>query len=110
MACTAIRTLLSEFLEIQHYRNWAALGFVLLFGSLTLLSWQGTVSLIPTFAVINTTLALFYLNNKNMRIALLASSIAWIANDIYWLAWPGLLAEVIVIMINLRTIRKLTAD
>lgn len=74
---------------------------------LTAASWQGPVSLLPAFAVINTTLALFYLDNRRMRIALLASSVAWIANDLVWQAWPALLAETVAAMLNVRTIRQI---
>lgn len=109
MACTALRSLLSGQLASSDFRHWAAAGFSLLFAVLTLLSWQGGLSLLPCFAVINTTLALFYLANRPMRIALLASSIAWIANDIYWQAWPALLAETIAMLINGNTIRKLNS-
>jgi hypothetical protein len=65
------------------------------------------VSLLPAFAVSNTTLALFYLDKHSMRIAMLASSLAWLANDVYWQAWPALLAESVAMLINLRTIRQL---
>lgn len=107
MASTALRTVLSGWLETPARRHQAALGFVLLFAALTALSWQGPVSLLPAFAAINTTLALFYLGNRPMRIALLASSTAWIANDLYWHAWPALLAEAVVVILNLRTILSL---
>ena len=65
------------------------------------------MSLLPAFAVINTSLALFYLDNRRMRIALLASSAAWIANDLYWQAWPALLAECVAIALNALTIRRM---
>ncbi len=107
MGVTALRTLLSTGLEKSIYKHWVAAGFVMFFAALTLISWQGNVSLLPAFAVINTTLALFYLDNRNMRIALLASSICWISNDFYWQAWPALLAESVVLGINLRTIQNL---
>lgn len=107
MGVTALRTLLSTGLEKSIYKHWVAAGFVTFFAVLTLISWQGNVSLLPAFAVINTTLALFYLDNRNMRIALLASSVSWICNDLYWQAWPALLAESVVLGINLRTIQKL---
>jgi hypothetical protein len=107
MASTALRTMLSGRVEKGFYKHWAAAGFVALFTGLTVFSWQGQVSLLPAFAVINTTLALFYLNNRHMRIALLASSLAWIGNDYIWQAWPALLAESVAMGINLRTIRKL---
>jgi hypothetical protein len=94
-------------LENPERKHPAAIGFVLLFIGLTALSWQGPISLLPAFAVINTTLALFYLGNRAMRIALLASSLAWIANDILWHAWPALLAEVVAAGLNLRTIQRL---
>lgn len=110
MASTAARTLLSGYLEKGLYKHWAAAGFLALFSALTVVSWQGWISLLPAFAVINTTLALFYLGNRNMRIALLASSVAWIANDYYWQAWPALLAESVAMGINLRMIRKLFTD
>jgi hypothetical protein len=74
---------------------------------MTVFSWQGLVSLLPAFAVINTTLALFYLENRSMRILMLASSIAWIINDIIWQAWPALLAESVAVLLNLRTISKM---
>ena len=107
MGSTALRTLLSGWLDHHRHRHLAALGFVLLFAALTALSWQGAVSLLPAFAVINTTLALFYLDNRRMRILLLASSAAWIANDLYWQAWPALLAESVAVGLNLRTIARL---
>ena len=110
MASTALRTRLSGQFEKQAYKHWATAGFLSLFTGLTLVSWQGLVSLLPAFAVINTTLALFYLDNRSMRIAILASSMAWIANDIYWQAWPALLAESVAIGINIRTIRRLSVD
>jgi len=105
MGFTALRTMLSDRLASGLSKHISAYGFVLLFAGLTAISWQGRISLLPAFAVINATLALFYLNNRNMRIAMLASSIAWIANDLYWQAWPALLAEIVAMGINLKTIR-----
>jgi len=110
MAGTALRTLLSGHLRSRRQKHLAAGGFVALFVLLTALSWAGWVSLLPAFAVINTTLALFYLGNRNMRIALLPSSVAWIANDILWQAWPSLLAEVVAALLNLRTIHQLRGN
>ena len=110
MASTALRSLLSGRLEKGRYKHWAASGFVLFFAVLTGVSWQGGISLLPAFAVINTSVALFYLGNRRMRIALLASSATWVANDIYWQAWPALLAESVAMGINVRTIQKLFAD
>lgn len=110
MAGTALRTLLSGWLRTPRQRHLAALGFVLLFCLLTAISWDGWISLLPAFAVINTTLALFYLGNRAMRIALLASSAAWITNDILWQAWPALLAESVAAALNLRTIARLPRD
>lgn len=106
MGFTALRTMLSDRLATGLYKHVTATGFVLLFVALTYVSWQGQISLLPAFAVINTTLALFYLNNRDMRIAMLASSIAWITNDFYWQAWPALLAETVAVGINLKTIRN----
>lgn len=108
MASTGLRSLLSGGLEKGAHKHWAASGFVLLFIILTAYSWQNWISLLPAFAVINTTLALFYLDNVYMRTVLLASSVAWILNDIYWQAWPALLAESVAMLINIRTIRKLS--
>lgn len=105
MGFTALRTTVSDRLSTGLFKHVTAVGFVLLFIALTGLSWQGQISLLPAFAVINTTIALFYLNNRDMRIALLASSIAWITNDFYWQAWPALLAETVAMGINLKTIR-----
>lgn len=110
MACTALRTMLSGRLQAGIYKHCAASGFILLFGVLAAISWQGEVSLLPAFAVINTTLALFYLDNRNMRVALLTSSLAWLTNDLYWQAWPSLLAESVAVIINLHTIGKLFAN
>lgn len=109
MASTALRTLLSDRLEQNRHKHFAATGFVLLFAGMTAWSWQGGVSLLPAFAVINTTLALFYLGNRAMRVALLASAAAWIANDVVWQAWPALLAESVAVGLNLRTIRRMGA-
>jgi hypothetical protein len=83
------------------------MAFVLLFTGLTVVSWQGLLSLLPAFAVINSTLALFYFDNRKMRIVMLASSVAWIINDILWQAWPALLAEVVAAGLSVRTIRQL---
>lgn len=107
MGSTALRTLVSGRLEHHHHKHIAAFGFVLLFVLLTTASWQGKVSLLPAFAVVNTTLALFYLDNRRMRIALLVSSAAWIANDVYWQAWPALLAESVAVGLNVQTIRQI---
>jgi hypothetical protein len=106
MAMTALRTLLSATKQSK-YQHWLTVSFIGLFIGLTAISWQGYVSLLPVFAVINTTVALFYLDNRKMRKLLLASSLAWIANDIYWQAWPALLAETVAMLINLRTIHRL---
>jgi hypothetical protein len=107
MGFTALRTLVSGRLAKSYYRHLAVCGFIGLFSGLTWLSWQGIISLLPAFAVINTTLALFYLSNRKMRMALLLSSCAWAANDYYWQAWPSLLAETVAMFINLNTIRQL---
>lgn len=107
MGSTALRTWISGWLGLHRHRHLAAVGFVLLFTVLTALSWQGAVSMLPAFAVINTTLALFFLDNRRMRIVLLLSSVAWIANDIVWQAWPALLAETVAAGLNIRTIRQL---
>ena len=107
MGFTAFRTLLSDRIPTGVYKHLTACAFVLLFAALTSLSWQSLISLLPAFAVINTTLALFYLDNRDMRIAMLVSSIAWISNDIYWQAWPALVAEVVAMAINIKTIRAL---
>ncbi|MGZ5050775.1 MAG: YgjV family protein [Methylobacter sp.] len=107
MASTALRSLVSGKLETGTYKHGVAVAFVVLFSMLTAISWQGPVSLLPGFAVINTTLALFYLDNYRMRLALLASSAAWISNDIYWQAWPALLAESVAMGINIKTVRAL---
>lgn len=109
MGFTALRTILSDHIVSEIYKHLVATAFVLIFAVLTYVSWQGEISLLPAFAVINTTLALFYLDNRTMRIALLASSVAWIANDLYWQAWPALLAESVAMGINVHTIRKLFA-
>lgn len=109
MGSTALRTVLSIWLEERRHKYLAALAFILLFAGLTAASWQGRVSLLPAFAVINTTLALFYLDNRRMRMALLASSTAWIANDVYWQAWPALVAESVAVGLNVRTIGRMVA-
>ena len=110
MALTALRTLLSGVLERSVHKNLAALVFCLLFAVLTSVSWQEWSSLLPAFAVINTTLAQFYLGNRAMRISLLFSSLAWISNDLIWQAWPALLAETVAILINLRSIARMRSD
>lgn len=108
MASTALRTWLSGWLEHHPRKHLAAMACVLCFAGLTALSWQGPVSLLPAAAVINTTLALFYLDNRRMRLALLASSLAWITNDLIWQAWPALIAETVAAALNVRTIRRLS--
>jgi hypothetical protein len=109
MAVTALRTTFSGRLHSKTSQHVSAAGFILIFIGLTWLSWQGPISLLPAFAVINTTLALFYFGNTGMRLSLIVSSLAWISNDIYWQAWPALIAEVVAVGINIRTIRKLLA-
>lgn len=110
MALTAVRTQLSAVLADGYSRHFAAIGFCLLFLMMSLLVWQGLASLLPAFAVINTTLAQFYLANRSMRISLLLSSVAWIANDLIWQAWPALLAESVAMLINLRSIARMVKD
>jgi hypothetical protein len=77
MGTTASRTMFSGWLQQPLRKHSAAAGFVLLFAGITAVSWQGPVSLLPAFAVTNTTLALFYLDNRWMRVSLLASGAAW---------------------------------
>lgn len=110
MSCTAARTLVSGLLTSTARRHFFAGLFVSAFVVMTALSWQGAISLLPAFAVINTTLALFYLENRAMRIVILASSTAWIINDLFWQAWPALLAEAVAIVLNLRTISGMETD
>jgi hypothetical protein len=107
MSCTAARTLVSGLLTSTARKHLFAGLFITAFVLMTIISWQGPVSLLPAFAVINTTLALFYLENRSMRILMLASSVAWIVNDIIWQAWPALLAESVAVLLNLRTISKM---
>ena len=107
MSCTAARTLVSGLLTSTARKHLFASLFVCAFVLMTVFSWQGPVSLLPAFAVINTTLALFYLENRSMRILMLASSVAWIINDVIWQAWPALLAESVAVLLNLRTISKM---
>lgn len=107
MSCTAARTLVSGLLTSEARKHFFAILFVSIFVLMTIFSWQGPVSLLPAFAVINTTLALFYLENRPMRIVILTSSVAWVANDLIWSAWPSLLAEAVAIVLNLRTISRL---
>ncbi|MDO8908680.1 MAG: YgjV family protein [Pseudohongiella sp.] len=110
MSCTAARTLVSGLLTSAARKHFFAGLFVSTFALMTILSWQGPVSLLPGFAVINTTLALFYLENRSMRIVMIASSLAWIINDIIWQAWPALLAESVAVLLNWRTISTMDAD
>lgn len=107
MGSTALRTWLSVWLLTNHHKHLATIGFVFFFIGLTVVSWQGLLSLIPAFAVINSTFALFFFDNRRMRILMLMSSIAWISNDILWQAWPALLAEIVAACLNVRTIRQL---
>lgn len=109
MTCTAARTWVSGLLTTELRKHVIAALFVSAFVVITAISWQGPVSLLPAFAVINTTLALFYLPNRAMRIAMLASSVAWVINDYIWLAWPSLLAEAVAVVVNLRTIARLAS-
>jgi Bacterial inner membrane protein len=103
MACTAVRTLLSELLALR-FRAPGAVLFACVFALLTFWSWQGGISCLPAFAAINTTWALFFLPHYRMRWALALSSLAWMANDVYWQAWPALLAEGVALLINLRVL------
>lgn len=107
MGVTALRTMASRWLTNHAYKHYFVIGFVLIFALITGFSWQGMSSLLPAFAVINTTLAVFYLPNHIMRIGLLLSSFAWIANDIVWLAWPALGAECVATSLNIYTIHNL---
>jgi hypothetical protein len=107
IACTALRTVLSGLIKQPHHQHRMAAAFIALFAAITAVSWQGLISLLPALAVINTTLALFYLDNLKMRTLLILSSVAWISNDYYWQAWPALIAESVAVLINLRTISKL---
>lgn len=110
MGSTALRTAWSGRALGARVRVLVSVAFVAGFSVLTVMSWQGSVSLLPWFATVNTTLALFLLARRSLRIVLLPSSAAWIANDLIWQAWPALLAETVAVLLNLRTIRRLAAD
>jgi len=104
MGSTALRTALAGRLQSPRGRLWGSVFFLALFALLTAASWQGSVSLLPAFAVMNTTVALFYLGGIPLRLVLLFSSAAWIWNDILWHAWPALIAESLAAMISVRTV------
>lgn len=109
MAATALRTAWSGRDDTPRAKAAGLAAFVALFAGAAAFAWQGPVSLLPLFAVVNTTVALFVLSNVSMRVALLASSAAWIANDVIWGAWPALVAEIVAVAISLRTIAGLRA-
>ncbi|MDP5029552.1 YgjV family protein [Paraglaciecola sp.] len=102
MFLTAIRTLASGYHSAR--KLWVFSVFMAIFLSSLVFSWQGPLSLLPAFSAINTTIALFYFSGVQLRLFLLASSIAWMANDLIWQAWPALLAEAIALLLNLKTI------
>ena len=110
MGTTALRTVLSGRIERGRHKRLASHLFLLLFAALTLAAWQGPVSLLPAFAVMNTTWALFHLGNRPMRLALLGSSVAWIWNDFLWDAWPALVAETLAAGINVRTLCRMNSQ
>lgn len=102
MFLTAARTLVSGYHAARKW--WVFSLFVALFLLLLIFSWQGTKSLLPAFAAVNTTIALFYFSGIKLRLLLVLSSIAWISNDLIWHAWPALFAEVIALLLNLSTL------
>lgn len=114
MAFTAFRTGISGWLSARltmrpaWQRHLLVAGFLLVFSLLALLSWQGPISLLPWLAACNTTIALFYLEQRRLRLALLISSALWISNDLLWHAWPALVAETISVLLNWRTLRGMT--
>lgn len=80
---------------------------VSLYASITALTWQGPVSLLPFAAMANASFAASA-ENLLMRKRLLISSAFWIANGLCWGSIPQLLCEIAVISLNIATIRRLS--
>jgi len=85
-------------------------GFILIstfaFLGLMFFSWQGLISILPTLAAINSTIA-YTRNNLMMRLMFLISSLLWVLNAIVLDSSPGLIAEVTAIIFNLIGIWRL---
>jgi hypothetical protein len=95
------RTLLSIYLKRSIF---AISSYVIctsaMFISMMYFTWVGPMSLLPTFAAINSTIA-YLLNNIQMRLMFLLSSLCWIISGYYLKSYPIILAEIIGICMNL---------
>lgn len=88
----------------QHGLFWISSA---VFCALAVIGWDGWVSLLPLAAAINSTAAMVYGDNRQMRIRLLLSSALWISTGLYWNSWPMVVTELIAVTLNLRTILRL---
>ncbi len=104
MLFTSFRTIASYKIESKRARIGAFLGFSAVFVLLGVISWQGWISLLPVIAIVNNTLALFLLNNLQMRVAFIVSTCLWIVHDLYWKAWVSIIAEMVGAFVNIATI------
>lgn len=78
------------------YLICTSLGFL----TILAITWSGPLSLLPTFAAINSTIA-YLLPNIPMRLMFFFSSLCWIISGYHLNSYPIILTETIGICMNL---------
>ena len=95
---------------LLHHKKHLVYGYILIstfvFLLLMFFSWQGPMSILPTLAAINSTIA-YTRSSLTMRLMFLISSLIWVLNAIVLGSIPGLIAEITAILFNLIGIWRL---
>lgn len=100
---STLRSWTSIFVKTKSQKNILFWSITLVMLFFTFYTWHGYSSLLPLAVGINSSVALCYMSNKNMRKLLFLSSILWFLNGFIWGSVPQMITEVIKILVNLYT-------
>ncbi|HDX8377949.1 TPA: YgjV family protein [Aeromonas salmonicida] len=93
---SAVRTLVSGY-----YRGKGVMVFFLVTSWLLVLpKLTHPMQLLPLLGTTLTTYALFRLESLSLRLCMLASSIGWLAHNLWLGSWGGIMLESLVIVLN----------
>lgn len=85
----------------QKKRSWLLpAAFIIVFSVVGILTWQGPISLLPVMAMISGTLAFWQKNPKHIRLIALIASPLWLIYNILSGSYPGILAEIVMLLSN----------
>lgn len=103
-------SLIRTWIALRTSSRLAALGFILLAVLMGAIVADSLNDIFPILGSCVGTYATFCLKGIKMRIAFLCGALCWLANNILVGSIGGVLLEVVLIVVNLNTIRRLILD